>query len=158
MRRRLAIISVVIAILVVLISGCSSKEASSTGANEDEVASLQARIETLENKVAILSTIAAYQIWYDQYHASGIYQFPSAESFVATFGTLVEASSDNASEAAWNDYLIAERNCESVSAGLPEDSATWSENQSDEWAQTTDALYQALGKVGESLFNAIGTR
>jgi len=49
MKKRLAIISVVIAILVVLISGCSSNEASSTGASENEVASLQAHIETLEN-------------------------------------------------------------------------------------------------------------
>ena len=123
--------------------------------NTTNFATSQIRILELEEQVASLSAISAYNIWYDQYYAVGSYVFADAASFRTNFGTLIEATGDSASETAWNTYLAAENALIALLAELPADYETWTEEQSNKWSEATTVSYDAFGEVGTALFNAI---
>ena len=123
--------------------------------NTTNFAASQIRILELLRRVASLSVISAYNIWYDQYYAVGSYVFADAASFRANFGALIEATGDSASETAWDNYLAAENALIALLEVLPEDSTTWTEEQNNQWSEATTVSYNAFGEVGTALFNAI---
>jgi outer membrane murein-binding lipoprotein Lpp len=119
----------------------------------------QIKIFDLETQVAGLSAISAYNIWYDQYYNYGTdkqyYTFANTLSFDTRLGNLITTTGDNATIAAWNTYLAADKALSDVLSNLPKDSKTWTQDQVNQWSNASKPRIKALGDVGTALFNVI---
>ena len=127
--------------------------------NTTDLAVAQDRIIALEVRVGELSAIAAYTIWYDQYHnigtAAQAYAFTDVATFNYKLGTLVNATGDADLLAAWYSYLAADTALNDLVAELPEDYETWTTEQYNQWFEADTSRTNALGQVGTALFNTI---
>ena len=151
MKKGLFIPVFVLLIGVMLLSGCGALGI----AKQDELAATDSKIESLEQQVALLSTISAYNIWYDQYYARGTYTFADVKSFNEKLGTLISANSEGAALETWEKYLIADKSLSDLIATLPEDTSTWDKDQYDSWYKASSDRYAGLGDVGTALFKSI---
>lgn len=142
MKRWFLIPTVVVMLSVILVGGCAGG-----GVAPEDFARLEAQ-------VAKLSTISAYNIWYDQYYEVNNFVFEDSAIFRAEFGALVIASGDAASQAAWDSYVPTSEALDAVVAALPEDATTWSEGQYNQWLDAYNNSYTAFGEVGTALYNA----
>jgi hypothetical protein len=177
MKRIIPVVSTALALVLVLLLsfGCAPSvalvdfnktQADLTATKADltaakaELAKLQDQFKTLQGQTSMLSAIAAYTLWYDQYYTywySGYtnYQFADATSFQNNFGNLIKGTSNAATLKAWEDYLTSYQSYDAVLKSLPKDNKTWDKGQTDKWTQAYNATYAALGKVGTPLYEVI---
>ena len=151
MKRKLLSFGFILVIGVVLLSGCSAVGI----AKQDELAAANGRIDHLENQMAILSTINAYNVWYDQFYAKGAYRFDSVAIFNEKLGTMVLANGNSATLESWEKYLAADKALSELIVSLPEDTKTWDSEQYDIWYNTSTERYTVLGEMGTVLFKTI---
>ena len=155
----------IILISVLLLSGCGSFGI----AKQDEVATIQgelatiqgeftiakSKIESLEKQISVLSTINAYNVWFDQYYARGTYKFTNVTSFNSKLGSLIQAIGTDTAGEPWKKYLVEDKSVSDIIQTLPEDTKTWNTEQYDSWYKASSARYAALGELGTALFNSI---
>ena len=151
MKKGLFVPVFVLLISVLLLSGCGALGI----AKQDELATANSKIEALEKQVAILSTINAYNVWYDQFYARGTYQFADVTSFNEKLGTLVSANGEGPASESWQKYLAADKALSDLIATLPQDTTTWDKDQYDSWYKASSDRYAGLGEVGTALFKSI---
>jgi len=173
------IILVIVMLMAVLLGGCRSgivfediaplmtdvaatkselvAAKSELAAANSALAEAQNRIETLESEIAILSSISAYNIWYDQYYTVGYYEFKDVISFNEKFGAIIEATDDSNSIVAWKAYLVANEELNTLAKTLAEDYSLWSMDEYRLWYEvaTGRPRLDALGNVGTALHDAI---
>ena len=123
--------------------------------NTTDLAVAQDRIIALEVRVAELSAIAAYTIWYDQYYEVYNYVFDDVPTFNYKLGTLIHAANDADLLAAWYSYLAADTALNDLVAELPEAYVSWTTEQYNQWLEVNTYRTGALGYVGTALFNTI---
>jgi len=142
-------------ITVALIGACSPAASQSTQPAAD--ASVEAQVKELQKELAIVSAIAAYHIWWDQYYnySKGYYAFPSAEAFNKRLGGLVYATSDSNAIKSWENYLVADKNSNAVIQSLPKEPAKWTTEEYNKWVKAYTVRVNALGEVGTALHNII---
>lgn len=165
MKKRFLIRVLALVIAVMLLSGCGALGIAKQGevatvqgevaAVQGELTAARSKIESLEKQVVLLSTISAYNVWYDQYYARGTYLFASVNSFNEKLGSLIGANGKGPSGESWEKYLVADKTLSDLIATLPEDTQTWSADQYDSWYKASSARYTALGAVGTALFSSI---
>ena len=97
-----------------------------------------------------LSTIAAYSIWYDYYYGTGTYSFDNVTAFNSQLGSLIAATGDTNSRAAFDVYYAIHYDYTTLVASLPEDNI-WTQSQYESWRDADESLYEALGQVGGHL-------
>jgi hypothetical protein len=156
--RTIILITLAISMLLALaFTGCGG------GVSQADFDKLQSELEeakkeiaALETQVSVLSTISAYQIWYDQYYQIGAYEFADSESFIEKFGALIDAIGDAEAEEAWSKYIKTEGDLRDVVAELPANSDDWTSQQNAQWASAAAETYESLGELGDVLFDTIG--
>lgn len=131
---------------------------------EDSAEELNTRVEDLTRAKAALedsandlaklneelSTIAAYSIWYDYYYGTGTYSFDNVTAFNSQLGSLIAATGDTNSRAAFDVYYAIHYDYTTLVASLPEDNI-WTQSQYESWRDADESLYEALGQVGGHL-------
>lgn len=163
MKRRAYIFAgIAILALLLTVGGCAS--GVSTEDFEAQISSLNEKIEAVELKladsdsqVASLSTMSAYQLWFDQYYSLGTYTFPDVKSFNKSCGLLIKEVNNGNTVTSWNSYIQADKAYYDLLESLPEDTATWTMAQYNQWVELNEARSDALGQVGATLFSAIGS-
>jgi len=119
---------------------------------QNDLADAQRRIAALERRVVAFS---AYHMWYDQFTGSGNYKFADSETFIAEFGGVVEFIADSGLQAAWKNYLSAEKPLRDYVARLPADQSKWTNEQTSRYNELVASVYNALRPVGQALLSAI---
>ncbi len=97
-----------------------------------------------------LSAIVAYSIWYDYYYGTGTYSFDDVTAFNSQLGSLIAATGDTNSRAAFEVYYAIHYDYTTLVASLPEDNI-WTQSQYESWRDADESLYEALGQVGGHL-------
>lgn len=151
-----------VAILALLFTAGGCASGVSTENFEEQISSLNQKIDALnltiadsELQVTTLSTISAYQLWFDQYYSLGTYSFPDVKTFNRSCGQLISEVNDADAVAAWNIYIQADKAYYDSLEILPKDTSTWTTTEYDRWVGLNEARSDALGQVGVTLFNAI---
>jgi len=152
-------VGIVIMALLFGMNGCSS------GVSEEEFTSLNGKLDALnlkleesEAQITALSTISAYQLWFDQYYSLGTYSFTDVKTFNRSCGRLISKVNDADAVVAWNLYIQADKAYYDLFEILPKDTATWTREQYDQWVVLNTNRTEALGQVGATLFSAIGKK
>jgi len=152
-------VGIVIVALLFGMSGCSS------GVSEEDFSSLSGKLDALSLKVeesevqiAALSTVSAYQLWFDQYYSLGTYSFTDIKDFNRSCGQLISKVNDADAVVAWNLYIQADKAYYDLFEILPKDTATWTRTQYDQWVNLNSSRSDALGQVGATLFSAISKK
>ena len=101
-----------------------------------------------------LSAIAAYSLWYDYYYGTGAYDSNDIASFNSQLGSLITATGDAYSQAAFNIYYEADNEFNEVVDSLPEDNI-WTIAQYESWFDAGQSRKEALGQIGGHLLNKI---
>ncbi len=157
-------------IMVLALSACGSSQEQHDQLNS-ELASSRQQLEELNTKVGDLtktnaaledsaddsarlneelSIIAAYSIWYDYYYGTGTYSFDNVTAFHSQLGSLITATGDTNSRAAFDVYYAIHYDYTTLVASLPEDNI-WTQSQYESWRDADESLYEALGQVGGHL-------
>ncbi len=153
MRKVFAIGLSAIFLVAMLLGGCSGGVSKEDYAIiQSDLADAQSRIAALERRVV---TFSAYHIWYDQYYGFENYSFADPDTFSEEFGGLVEFVGDSELITTWENYLAAEKPLRDYVAGLSEDKATWTSEQTGQFNGLATDVYNALGSVGKALLSAI---
>jgi len=151
-----------IAILALIITagGCSSGISSEDF--EEQLALLNEQIDALSLKitdselsVTTLSTISAYQLWFDQYYSLGTYSFSDVKDFNRSCGELISEVNDGDVITSWNIYIQADNAYYELLEELPTDTAAWTQTEYEQWVELNEARSDALGQVGATLFKVI---
>lgn len=161
MKKGIYLYSVVaILALIFTVGGCSSGISSEDF--EEKVSLLNQQIDALDLKIAdselsviTLSTIAAYQLWFDQYYSLGTYSFSDIKDFNRSCGELISEVNDGNVITSWNIYIQADDTYYNLLEELPTDTATWTQTEYEQWVELNEARSDALGQVGATLFNVI---
>ncbi len=103
-----------------------------------------------------LSTIAVYSIWYDYYYGTGTYSFDNVTAFHSQLGSLIAATGDTNSRAAFDVYYAIHYDYTTLVASLPEDNI-WTQSQYESWRDAGESRKEALGQVGVHLLNKLET-
>lgn len=122
---------------------------------DERIEGLDSRIAGSESQVAVLSSMSAYQLWFDQYYSLGTFSFSDVNSFNKSCGRLISEVNDADTVAAWNLYIQADKAYYDLLATLPEDTSTWTGTQYDQWTDSNTERSEALGQVGTTLLSAI---
>ena len=131
-------------------------EAQNSSLNE-KIEAVELKLTDSESQVASLSTMSAYQLWFDQYYSLGTYTFPDVKSFNSSCGLLIKEVNNGNTVTSWNLYIQADKAYYDLLDSLPEDTATWTLEQYNQWLELNEARSDALGQVGATLFSAIGS-
>jgi len=148
----------VILIGVLLLSGCGAvgiAKQDEVTTIQNELATAKSKIESLEKQISTLSTINAYNIWFDQYYARGTYRFASVTSFNNEIDLLIQSNGTGLAFESWEKYLVEDKVVSDIIQALPEDTNSWNKEQYDSWYKASSDRYAALGEVGTALFNSI---
>jgi hypothetical protein len=119
--------------------------------------SVEAQVRDLQKQLQMISAIAAYHVWYDQYYnySKGYYAFASADLFNNRLGSLVYSSGDSKSIKAWENYLVADKNSSAAIQTLPKEPDKWTTDEYNKWVKAYTVRVNALGEVGAALHNLI---
>ncbi|MFC1907896.1 hypothetical protein ACFLWT_00690 [Chloroflexota bacterium] len=119
-----------------------------------------AELENSVNDSATLNkepfAIAAYSLWYDYYYEIGTYNFNDIATFNAQLGSLIMATGDANSQAAFEVYYQADSAYNTIVDSLPTDNI-WIVSQFEDWRNADVAREEAFGQVGGHLFKIIET-
>lgn len=140
---------------VVALAGCSG--GGDTAELQSEIDDLKAQVaeaEATDEYARELSVISAYFIWYDYYYSTSIFN-DGDYAFNARLQSLIEASGDENSSAAYAIYAQADAAYQAVVNTLPKDSSVWTKTQYDNWVKTGKTRADALGQVGGHLFAVV---
>lgn len=165
-------------IIALALSGCSSgipqeqydQLTSELASSQQQLEELNTRVEDLTEENAALenslnnstklneelSAIAAYSIWFDYYYGTGAYSFDNVTAFNEQLGSLITATGDTNSQAAFDGYLEADNAYNEVVDSLPE-SNIWTPSQYKSWSDAGKSRKEALEQAGEHLLNKIKT-
>ena len=117
-------------------------------------------LEDLVNNSATLneelSATAAYFLWYDYYYGAGAYDFSDVDTFNSQLGSLITATGDTNSLAAFDVYDKAHYDYNTLVDTLPEDNI-WTLSQYESWSDAGKSRKEALEQVGVHLLNKLGT-
>ncbi|MFH0847122.1 MAG: hypothetical protein V1894_03570 [Chloroflexota bacterium] len=153
MKKTLVVTLSVILLGIAVLSGCSGGVSKEDYAKlQSDLADAQGRIAALERRVVAFS---AYHMWYDQFYGFDNYSFADADTFNTEFGGVVEFIADGDLSTAWENYLTTEKPLRDYIAGLPEDKATWTTEQTAQFNDLATAVYNTLGAAGRALLSAI---
>ncbi len=152
-------------IIALTLSGCSSgipqeqydqleSELTSSQQQVEDLTKTNGELENLLNDSIKLneelSAIAAYSIWYDYYYGTGTYSFDNVTAFNSQLGSIIAATGDTNSRAAFEVYYAIHYDYNTLVASLPEDNI-WTQSQFESWRDADESLYEAVGQVGGHL-------
>lgn len=165
-------------IIALALSGCSSgipqeqydQLTSELTSSQQQLEELDTRVGDLTKENAALenslnnstklneelSAIAAYSIWFDYYYGTDAYNFDDVAVFNEQLGSLITATGDTNSQAAFSVYYEADNAYNEVVDSLPEDNV-WTMSQYKSWSDAGKSRKEALGQVGVHLLDKLET-